>query len=123
MSSVRQTRWVRCLITQGREKKKGNSFNLFSFLGDEFFDLLNLDGISAMKIDVEGFELEVLQGLKKTLLMYKPFVFVKYGIYLQRLTLAIKEKFRRSGSICEFLREIDYEIIGFGVRREQFSRD
>jgi len=46
-------------------EEKGNSFDLFTFPGDEFFDLIKLDSICAMKIDVEGFELEVLQGLKK----------------------------------------------------------
>ena len=54
---------------------KSNSFDLFTFPGDEFFGLLDIDKICAMKIDVEGFELEVLQGLEHTLVKYRPFVF------------------------------------------------
>ncbi len=54
---------------------KGNSFDLFTFPGNEFFDFLDTDKICAMKKDVEGFELEVLQGLKNTLVKYRPFVF------------------------------------------------
>ena len=54
---------------------KSNSFDLVTFPGDEFFALLDIDNICAMKIDVEGFELEVLQGVKDTLVKYRPFVF------------------------------------------------
>ena len=54
---------------------KNNSFDLFTFPGDEFFSLLEIENICAMKLDVEGFELEVLQGIKNTLVKYRPFVF------------------------------------------------
>ena len=39
--------------------------------------------------------------------------FVKYDIYLQRLTLAMRKNLEEVTQFCELLREIDYEIIGF----------
>ena len=92
---------------------KSNSFDLVTFPGDEFFGLLDINKICAIKIDVEGFELEVLLGIKKTLLKYQPFVFCEIWHLPAKTDPSYEEKFRRSDSICEFLREIDYEIIGF----------
>ena len=94
-------------------EEKGNSFDLFTFPGDEFFDLLNPDSICAMKIDVEGFELEVLQGIEKTLLKYRPFVYCEIWHLPDKTDPSYEEKLRRSDSICKFLKRIDYEIIGF----------
>ena len=95
---------------QGEIKK--NSFDLVTFPGDEFFDLLDIDNICAMKIDVEGFELEVLEGVKNTLVKYRPFVFCEIWHLPEISDPTYDEKFRRSDSICKLLKGIDYEIIG-----------
>ena len=42
--------------------------------GDEIIDDLNLSEISTIKVDVEGGELEVLLGLNKTIVKFKPFI-------------------------------------------------
>ena len=47
--------------------------------GDEFADELSLEGLDFVKIDVEGFEKEVLEGLKQTLAHYRPKVFVEWN--------------------------------------------
>jgi len=91
---------------------KNNSFDLVTFPGDEFFDLLDIDNICAMKIDVEGFELEVLEGVKNTLVKYRPFVFCEIWHLPEISDPTYDEKFRRSDSICKLLKGIDYEIIG-----------
>jgi FkbM family methyltransferase len=44
---------------------------------DEAFCELSLDRLDFMKVDVEGFELEVFAGAKKTLNTYKPIVFLE----------------------------------------------
>jgi FkbM family methyltransferase len=44
---------------------------------DDIFSDLSLDRLDFMKIDVEGFELEVLAGAKEILNLYKPIVFLE----------------------------------------------
>jgi FkbM family methyltransferase len=44
---------------------------------DEAFCELSLDRLDFMKVDVEGYELEVFAGAKKTLNTYKPIVFLE----------------------------------------------
>ena len=92
---------------------KNNSFDLFTFPGDEFFELLDLKNICGMKIDVEGFELEVLQGIKNALISYTPFVFCEIWHLPEKNDPTYEEKYRRGDCICKFLDEIDYTIIGF----------
>ncbi len=92
---------------------KNNSFDLLTFPGDEFFDLLKIESICAMKIDVEGFELEVLLGLKNTLNQYRPFVFCEIWHLPEKSDPTFDDKYRRGDAICQLLSEIDYNIIGF----------
>ena len=44
---------------------------------DEIFCDLSLDRLDFMKVDVEGFELEVFEGAQKTLTAYRPIVFLE----------------------------------------------
>ena len=44
---------------------------------DAAFSELSLDRLDFMKVDVEGFELEVFEGAKETLATYKPIVFLE----------------------------------------------
>jgi FkbM family methyltransferase len=44
------------------------------FKGDYILDKLNISSISMIKIDVEGSELEVIGGLKKSIKKFKPFI-------------------------------------------------
>lgn len=44
---------------------------------DAAFPELSLDRLDFMKVDVEGFELEVFEGAKETLATYKPIVFLE----------------------------------------------
>ena len=44
---------------------------------DETFCELSLDRLDFMKVDVEGFELEVFEGAKETLSTYRPIVFLE----------------------------------------------
>jgi len=44
---------------------------------DETFGELSLDRLDFLKVDVEGFELEVFEGAKETLSAYRPIVFLE----------------------------------------------
>ena len=92
---------------------KNNSFDLVTFPGDEFFDLLNLENLCVMKIDVEGFELEVLQGVQNTLVKYRPYVFCEIWHLPEESDSTYHEKKRRGAAICELMGKLDYDIIGF----------
>lgn len=97
---------------------KNNSFDLLTFPADDFFELLNIDKICGIKIDVEGFELEVLQGIKNTLVSYKPFVFCEIWHLPEKDDVTYDEKYKRSDAICKLLGEIDYTILGFSRDNE-----
>ncbi len=48
--------------------------------GDDYIANLGVEHIDAVKIDVQGFELEVLKGLQKALRRDRPVVWFEYGI-------------------------------------------
>lgn len=58
--------------------------------GDLYISKLNLNRIDLIKIDVEGFEKNVLLGLKDTLEKYRPFVVMEYS-KVTRDNLSIQE--------------------------------
>lgn len=47
--------------------------------GDQFFLKLGLSKVDLIKIDVEGFEKNVLTGLKQTMQKYRPVIFLEYS--------------------------------------------
>lgn len=52
--------------------------NLDVKIGDEYFMNLNLSNIDFIKIDVEGFESKVINGLFKTISKYRPIISMEY---------------------------------------------
>ena len=60
--------------THRAEKEKPFSFSVITEPGDPIIQELELDAISAIKIDVEGSELEVVRGLEETLARHQPTV-------------------------------------------------
>ena len=53
------------------------SSTIVTVKGDDFIDLLGIDKISVVKIDVEGAEYEVLNGLLKTIDKFRPFFYIE----------------------------------------------
>ncbi len=83
--------------------------------GDRAAGVLSLDGVSLVKVDAEGAELEVLRGFTATLEKFRPFIICELipvrGPYLAR------ERLRRRAEVLDFLRNRDYvgyEIDDFG---------
>lgn len=97
-------------ISVSRQKIK-YSFDVFTMPGDDFFELLSPDEICTLKIDVEGVELEVLQGLRSTLLKYKPFIFCEIWHLPGVNHPKYKEKYTRLAELTDLMGEIDYVIL------------
>ena len=84
--------------------------------GDDVLTQMNLSNISIIKIDVEGGELEVIEGLQQVILNHKPFVFfevlnhflVATGEKLDEETIKFRES--RIQKMENLLREIGYKI-------------
>ncbi|PCI63724.1 MAG: methyltransferase [Kordiimonadales bacterium] len=67
--------------------------------------------IDFVKIDVEGMELEVLDGMKKTIDQYRPAIFVevnnenksRFTEFVAEIEYSIKESFKRYPENCNYL--------------------
>ena len=85
--------------------------------GDDVLSKFDLDDIAVIKIDVEGGELEVVEGLERTIGAYRPFVFfevlnhflVATGADLDQKTIAFREG--RNKKLEKILRDMKYSIV------------
>ena len=113
--TVRKGDKMGSLHEYARFGQKGKfTFDLFTFPGDEFFEMLSPGAICSFKIDVEGAELEVLRGLKSTLEKYHPYMFCEIWQLPAADHPTYDEKYRRLSEICELLKGLDYRILGVG---------
>ena len=89
----------------------GFSFEMVAVHGDEFIQRLKLDEVSLIKIDVEGAELEVLEGISQTLQQYRPLIYCEVWGLADEVGDPGERKWRLD-AILGRLRELDYAIIG-----------
>lgn len=92
------------------EKDKPYSFSVLTEPGDPVFADLDLKAISAIKIDVEGFEVEVLRGLSGTLARHQP------PVICEVLTpdpdrAGFDARMRRIDELLAVTRDLDYQIV------------
>lgn len=78
--------------------------------GDSTINKLNLDAISIIKIDVEGGELEVIQGLKKTIKNFSPFIICEILPVYDEETKVGSFRKERQEQVVKILREQGYEM-------------
>lgn len=114
-----------------RENEKlGYSFEMVTVQGDEFIRRLPLSEISLIKIDVEGAEYEVIDGIRGVLKDYRPFVFCEV-LNLNSDVGEFEERKRRIDAIINILHELGYDIVAFkttgGVtvlsKADEFNQD
>jgi FkbM family methyltransferase len=82
--------------------------------GDDYFLAQGIKDFSAIKVDVEGFEIPVLLGLKQTLARVRPLVIVE-------VTHSASEDVRVTTDIAKFLPN-DYSLLRFENRRDRLFR-
>ncbi len=89
----------------------GFSFEMVAVHGDEFLQRLDIDEVSLIKIDVEGAELEVLEGISEFIRKYQPLIYCEvWG--LEDEVGEYNERKWRLDAILGRLKEIDYQVIG-----------
>lgn len=88
--------------------------------GDEFLKDRGIDKINFIKIDVEGYEHEVLKGLKNTIVRERPVIIFEYDRnYQLKMNSSAAE-------IFEFFKDLNYEfnkIDGYGNKTPFFYND
>lgn len=67
------------LIEEKIKEKSGNVYNIPLITIDSFVEMYNIDKVDFMKIDVEGMDLDVLQGATNTISKYKPHIFIEHS--------------------------------------------
>jgi FkbM family methyltransferase len=99
------------------------------FVGDDLLDSLGVGNVAAIKIDVEGGELDVVEGLERTLRRDQPFVFCEVLPVFPGTEIA-PFRLRRQAALGQLLAGLGYtifrmhvdataeEVDGFGVHAD-----
>jgi len=89
------------------------STEVVTVIGDQFIKLLDLpDGISTIKIDVEGAELEVLEGLCETIDKFKPTFYCEIWNPVDDGTPGYQQRLTRLRALFKLLDDYNYVIYG-----------
>jgi len=99
------------------EKDKPFSFSVLTEPGDPVFEDLGLAAISAIKIDVEGFEVEVLRGLAATLARYRPIAICEV-LAPDPERPGHEARMQKIGELLSLTRDLDYRVLSMGADDE-----
>jgi FkbM family methyltransferase len=80
------------------------------FKGDEICERLHIDSLCALKIDVEGAELEVLEGLQNTVASLNPFIICELLPVYEESSERGRFRRERLDKVLEYLRVMNYDI-------------
>lgn len=95
------------------EAQLSYSSNVVTVVADQFMELLTLpEGVSAVKIDVEGAELEVFEGLKATIKKYRPTFYCEIWNPVDNGMPGYAQKVTRLEALFKLLDEYNYIIYG-----------
>lgn len=96
------------------EKDRPFSFDVMTQPGDPLFEALDLPAIGAMKVDVEGAELEVLRGLAGTLSRYRPPIICEV-LPLDPDRSDNGERRLKINALLSLAAELDYRMLSMGA--------
>jgi FkbM family methyltransferase len=88
-----------------------------TYTGDSLIMLKKYSPPQLIKIDVEGFELEVFKGLKNTLLEYHPTIIFEHSLY------RLKERNQSKNSVTDFLESLGYSIFNESSNKKIIESD
>ncbi len=98
---------------RNRDRELYSEYNTLTNTGDSMVGLSNMNQIAMIKIDVEGAELEVLEGFQNTLQKNRPFVYCEMLNSSSRNGSLINESEERNEKVFNILNGLDYIPIGF----------
>jgi len=93
------------------------SIYLNSYTGDQLIKENFVEIPEIIKIDVEGFEIEVLRGLKDTLKAYKPIIIFEHSLY------RLKERNKNKEEVFIFLDSLGYKFYNSENDHQIFQND
>ncbi len=76
--AIDKTNWNQGTFSLGDQSAGSESQKIRIKIADELDEVKNIEKLKLVKIDVEGFEFNVLKGLKQTLAKHKPRVIFEY---------------------------------------------
>ena len=80
------------------------------FVGDEVLDTLGIGQVSVVKIDVEGGELDVMEGLRRTLRRSSPYVFCEVLPVFDERSEMGRFRLQRQTGLQRLLGDLGYDI-------------
>ena len=97
--------------------------------GDSYISRLQLNNIGLIKIDVEGFEKDVLIGLENSLKVYRPFIVMEYSTTTKsKMSLKELKEILPAGSImkeinidrkfCMFFNRMNYQLFDINFNKQ-----
>lgn len=82
---------------------------------DDFFEKEKLHRIDLMKIDTDGYELDVLEGSRKVIEKYRPYIIFEFGFFSE------KEIDKKAQNLFDLLIPMGYSLINMKSKNEVTS--
>ncbi len=98
------------LVEENAREDTSFGTTVFSMVGDDLVNSIGLEDLAYIKIDVEGFEYEVLRGLSNTLKSKRPVIFCE--IWLEKLVDSNGNPSTFITDIHQYLNQHSYSPIG-----------
>ena len=71
---------------------------------DKFYEINSVSACDFIKVDIEGYELNFLEGATKTIKKYRPVIYGEFNPFF------LKQNKRSSLEVCEYFDQIDYYV-------------
>ena len=102
--AINNTAWNQGTFSLANQYTDGETQNVKIKVADQIAEIQALDNLALIKIDVEGFEYQVLKGLKQTLQKHKPRIIFEYDSnYWINTGQNITE-------CCQYLKNLNYQL-------------